>query len=43
VAHVAATLADIKGLAPAEIETATTNNFFRLFTKAKRSTGTPCA
>lgn len=43
VAHVAATLADIKGLAPAEIETATTNNFFRLFTKAKRSTGTLCA
>ena len=43
VAHVAATLADIKGLAPADIETATTNNFFRLFTKAKRSTGTPCA
>jgi TatD DNase family protein len=43
VAHVAATLADIKGLALAEIEAATTDNFFRLFTKAKPPTGTPCA
>jgi TatD DNase family protein len=43
VAHVAATLADIKGLAPAEIETATTGNFFRLFTKAERPNGTQCA
>jgi TatD DNase family protein len=43
VAHIAATLADIKGLALAEIEGATTDNFFRLFTKAKRPTGTPCA
>jgi TatD DNase family protein len=43
VAHVAATLAHIKGLAVAEIEAATTGNFFRLFTKAKRPTGTPCA
>ena len=42
VAHVAAKLAEIKGLALAEIETATTDNFFRLFTKAKRPTGTPC-
>jgi TatD DNase family protein len=43
VPHVAATLADIKGLALAEIEAATTDNFFRLFTKAKRPTGAPCA
>ncbi|HEX6111508.1 MAG TPA: TatD family hydrolase [Geminicoccaceae bacterium] len=43
VAHVAATLADIKGLRVAEIETATTDNFLRLFAKAKRPTGTPCA
>ena len=43
VAHVAATLADIRGLTIAEIEAATTDNFFRLFTKAKRPTGTPCA
>jgi TatD DNase family protein len=43
IAYVAATLADIKGLAIAEIEAATTDNFFRLFTKAKRPTGTPCA
>jgi TatD DNase family protein len=43
VAHVAATLADIRGLTIAEIEAATTDNFFRLFTKAKRPTGTSCA
>jgi TatD DNase family protein len=43
VAHVAATLAGIKGLALAEIEAATTDNFFRLFTKAKRPAGAPCA
>jgi TatD DNase family protein len=42
VAHVAATLAEVKGLALAEIETATTDNFFRLFTKAKRPAGRPC-
>jgi TatD DNase family protein len=42
VAHVAAKLAEITGLPLAEIETATTDNFFRLFTKAKRPAGTPC-
>ena len=42
VAHVATTLAEVKGLALAEIEAATTDNFFRLFTKAKRPAGTPC-
>jgi TatD DNase family protein len=34
VAHVAATLADVKGVDIAEIERATTANFFRLFAKA---------
>jgi TatD DNase family protein len=34
VARVAATLAEVKGLPVAEIERATTANFFRLFTKA---------
>jgi TatD DNase family protein len=43
VAHVAATLAEVKGLARAEIERATTDNFFRLFTKAPRRAGGPCA
>jgi TatD DNase family protein len=43
VAHVAATLAEVKGLTLAEIESATTDNFFRLFTKAQRPPGTPCA
>jgi TatD DNase family protein len=43
VAHVAATLAEVKGLALAEIEAATTDNFFRLFTKAQRPPGSPCA
>jgi TatD DNase family protein len=43
VAHVAATLADIKGLALAEIEAATTDNFFRLFTKARRPPVNSCA
>ena len=42
VAHVAATLAEVKGLALAEIERATTDNFFRLFTKAQRPAGSPC-
>jgi TatD DNase family protein len=42
VAHVAAALAELKGLALAEIEAATTDNFFRLFTKAKRPPGSPC-
>jgi TatD DNase family protein len=43
VAHVAATLAEVKDLALAEVETATTDNFFRLFTKAQRPAGSPCA
>jgi TatD DNase family protein len=43
VAHVAATLAEVKGLPLAEIEKATTDNFFRLFTKARRPAGGPCA
>jgi TatD DNase family protein len=43
VAYVAATLAEVKGLALAEIETATTDNFFRLFAKAQRPAGSPCA
>src|SRR5947208_3509222 len=33
-AHVARTLAEVKGLTVAETERATTDNFFRLFTKA---------
>lgn len=36
VAHTAACLADLKGVAVAEIADATTNNFFKLFTKATR-------
>ncbi len=36
VAHVAARLAALKDLSVAEIEAATTDNFFRLFAKAKR-------
>jgi TatD DNase family protein len=43
VAHVAATLAEVTGLPLAEIERATTDNFFRLFTKAQRPAGGPCA
>jgi TatD DNase family protein len=43
VAHVAASLAEVKGLTLAEIEAATTDNFFRLFTKAQRPPGSPCA
>jgi TatD DNase family protein len=42
VARVAATLAEIKGLPLDAIEAATTANFFRLFTKAKRPDGSPC-
>jgi TatD DNase family protein len=42
VAHVAAALAEIKGLSRGEVEAATTDNFFRLFTKAKRPPGSPC-
>jgi TatD DNase family protein len=42
VARVAATLAEIKGLPLGEVKTATADNFFRLFTKAKRPPGSPC-
>jgi TatD DNase family protein len=42
VARVAATLAEIKGLPLGEVEAATADNFFRLFTKAKRPPGSPC-
>jgi TatD DNase family protein len=43
VARVAATLAEIKGLMVAEVERATTANFFRLFAKAQPPDGGPCA
>ena len=36
VAHTAAALADLKGVSPAELARATSDNVFRLFTKAKR-------
>lgn len=36
VAHTAAALAEIKGMTAAELAAATTNNFFRLFGKARR-------
>lgn len=42
VAHVAARLAEIKGISRAEVEQATTENFFRLFTKAERPPGVAC-
>ena len=35
VAHTASYLAELRGMAPAELAAATTANFFRLFTKAK--------
>jgi TatD DNase family protein len=37
VAHTAAKVAELKGLSVAELEAATTDNFFRLFAKAERS------
>lgn len=40
VAHTAAKVAELKGVSVAELEAATTANFFRLFTKAERR---PCA
>jgi TatD DNase family protein len=45
VAHTAAALARVKGLSLAELATATTSNFYRHFTKAKRpvTTGTAAA
>jgi TatD DNase family protein len=42
VARVAATLAEVRDLPVAEIAAATTDNFFRLFTKAKRPVGSRC-
>ena len=36
VAHVAARLAEVRQMSVAEIEEATTDNFFRLFSKARR-------
>lgn len=37
VAHTAAKVAELKGISMAELEVATTENFFRLFTKAERA------
>jgi len=37
VAHTAAKVAELKGVSIAELEAATTDNFFRLFTKTERS------
>ncbi|MCC8427581.1 TatD family hydrolase [Reyranella aquatilis] len=37
VAHTAAKVAELKGVSLADLEAATTDNFFRLFTKAERS------
>ncbi|MCC2662727.1 MAG: putative metallo-dependent hydrolase, putative deoxyribonuclease, TatD family, partial [Geminicoccaceae bacterium] len=42
VGKVAAALADLKGLAIAEVERATTANFFRLFAKAQPPDAAPC-
>jgi TatD DNase family protein len=41
VAHTAAALARVKGITEAEIATATTANFFRLFTKVPRTSAGP--
>ena len=43
VVHVAATLAEVKALPVAEIEQATTDNFFRLFAKAAPARAAVCA
>jgi TatD DNase family protein len=43
VVHTAAALARIRGVSEAEIATATTDNFFRLYTKAKRPVATASA
>jgi TatD DNase family protein len=37
VAHTAAKVAELKGVSIAELEAATTDNFFRVFGKAERS------
>ena len=37
VAHTAAKVAELKGVGVAELEAATTDNFFRLFAKAERA------
>lgn len=42
VAHVAARLAEIREISRAEVEQATTENFFRLFTKAEPPPGVAC-
>ena len=42
VAKVAAKLAEVKGLAIAEVERATTANFFRLFAKAQPPDAASC-
>jgi TatD DNase family protein len=42
VARIAAALADLKGIAIAEVERATTANFFRLFAKAQPPDAAPC-
>ena len=39
VAHTAAKVAELKGVGVAELEAATTENFFRLFAKAERASG----
>lgn len=39
VVHTAAAIAKARGITPTELADATTNNFFRLFTKAKRPQG----
>jgi len=35
-AYTAATVAEVKGISEADLARATTDNFFRLFTKARR-------
>lgn len=43
VAHTAAALAKVRGVTPEAFATATTDNFFRLFTKVPRSVNEPAA
>lgn len=43
VVRTAATLAEVKGVTPEEIATATTDNFFRYYTKARRPAAMPTA